>query len=195
VGLLKKTPAPDAPDPKHLTIDEIMAETELERDAREYAEQMRAAQAEADAKREADRKATAEKAETELIAKLEARAAVRNAARAAKMDALLAQDDDQVPPPSWLVEGVIAARSLTLLIGKQGHGKSTVAESIVQAVATGSDWLGRFKTRQAKVLVVQLEMIRAMDESLRDRIAAGAAIDLAEVKRGAARTYADAARR
>jgi len=55
-------------------------------------------------------------------------------------DALLEAD---LPPPRWLVEGLIADEGLTMLGGKKKLGKSFLCLQIAQAVAQGIPCLGR----------------------------------------------------
>lgn len=46
----------------------------------------------------------------------------------------------------WLIEGILAAQGFCFLYGAEGTGKSLIATSIAKALATGQDWLDKFKT-------------------------------------------------
>lgn len=48
-----------------------------------------------------------------------------------------------LPPPQWLVEGIIPDRGLTFLYGQRGKGKSFVTLDAALHIASGSKWLGR----------------------------------------------------
>lgn len=45
-----------------------------------------------------------------------------------------------IPPPSWLIDGLLPANSLTMLYGPSGQGKTFVALDIALSVAYGLDW-------------------------------------------------------
>ena len=48
-----------------------------------------------------------------------------------------------LPPPQWLVEGIIPDRGLTFLYGQRGKGKSFVTLDAALHIASGAKWLGR----------------------------------------------------
>lgn len=56
----------------------------------------------------------------------------------------------------WLVKNLIPSKSVILLTGESGSGKSSVALSLARSVATGEPFLG-FECSQRKVLLVDKE--------------------------------------
>lgn len=68
----------------------------------------------------------------------------------------------QTSPPAreWAVEGLIPHRTVTLLSGDGGLGKSTLALQLACCTALGRPWLGR-ETRQGPVVYVSCEDDRA----------------------------------
>jgi AAA domain len=50
--------------------------------------------------------------------------------------------DRPVPPRSWHVKGVIPGRTVTLLFGDGGTGKSLLAKQLLASTALGLPWLG-----------------------------------------------------
>jgi hypothetical protein len=62
----------------------------------------------------------------------------------------------ELPPPSWLVDGMVADEGLTLLGGKKKLGKSWLCLQIAQAVALGVECLGKVAV-QGKVIYLCLE--------------------------------------
>lgn len=81
-------------------------------------------------------------------------------------DAFLALD---LPEPRPLVDGMLVAGTAATVFGPPGAGKTWLALSIARAVASGTPWLGRFATTQARVLVADAESHPA---KLRERLAA-----------------------
>jgi hypothetical protein len=61
------------------------------------------------------------------------------------------EDIEEQPDPDWLVEGVLPARSLSLLYGAPASGKTFTPLSLGYAVATASAWAGRATTAGAVV--------------------------------------------
>lgn len=61
-----------------------------------------------------------------------------------------------VPEREWLVDGLIPAKTVTLLSGDGEMGKSTLAVQLAASVVLGKDWLGR-ATRQGMVAYVSCE--------------------------------------
>ena len=64
--------------------------------------------------------------------------------------------DDPEPPIVWVVDGLLAEDSLTMLSAYPKEGKSTFARHLALAVARGEEFLGR-PTKQGKVLYFALE--------------------------------------
>lgn len=62
-------------------------------------------------------------------------------------------DIDALPPPTWLVDGLIPETGLTFIYGKPGKGKSFVTLDLALRVAHGFDWHGK-ECRQGGVLYV-----------------------------------------
>jgi hypothetical protein len=62
-------------------------------------------------------------------------------------------DIDSLPPPNWLVEGLIPETGLTFIYGKPGKGKSFVTLDLALRIAHGFDWHGK-ECRQGGVLYV-----------------------------------------
>jgi len=62
-------------------------------------------------------------------------------------------DIDALPPPTWLVDGLIPESGLTFVYGKPGKGKSFVTLDLALRVAHGFDWHGK-ECRQGGVLYV-----------------------------------------
>jgi RecA-family ATPase len=54
-----------------------------------------------------------------------------------------ATDLRNLPPPQWLVDGIIPENGLTFLYGQRGKGKSFVTLDAALHIASGSKWLGR----------------------------------------------------
>src|SRR5687767_4450607 len=50
---------------------------------------------------------------------------------------------ENLPPPQWLIDSVVPTRSLCLLYGSPGAGKTFVALDWAFAVASGTAWQGR----------------------------------------------------
>lgn len=61
-----------------------------------------------------------------------------------------------VPDRQWLVEDIIPAKTVTLLMGDGGTGKSLLALQLAVATATGTRWLGR-SVRPGPVLFLSAE--------------------------------------
>lgn len=84
-----------------------------------------------------------------------------------------------IPPPSWLVEGVMTRASLTLLSGKFGTYKSFVSVALAASVATGVPFLGHHVAGTGPVIYVAAEGasgIRARLEAWEDAHNGGAPI-------------------
>ncbi len=63
---------------------------------------------------------------------------------------------ENLPPPEWLIEGLIPYNALALLYGEPGIGKSFLALDWAMHVAAGRDWLGH-PVRQGNVLYMTYE--------------------------------------
>jgi AAA domain len=62
----------------------------------------------------------------------------------------------ELPPPEWLVQGLLKKQSLSVLYGPSGEGKSFVALDIAASIGAGRDWHGR-KVDQGPVIYVVAE--------------------------------------
>src|SRR6478672_3283849 len=65
-------------------------------------------------------------------------------------------DLENLPDPTWLINGVLPANSLCVLYGEPGCGKTSVALSIGLSIAAGHDWCGK-STKPGLVLYVAAE--------------------------------------
>lgn len=63
---------------------------------------------------------------------------------------------EKLPPPSFLIDGILVDNSLAFLYGQPGHGKSFLALDWGLSLATGTDWFGR-TTVTGDVLYVAAE--------------------------------------
>ncbi|MBL1195617.1 MAG: hypothetical protein D8M60_14805, partial [Chloroflexi bacterium] len=61
-----------------------------------------------------------------------------------------------LPPPDWLVEGLLTSGSLTILFGDAGTKKSYMMLGLMGAVTLGKPWL-QFETQQGPALLVDEE--------------------------------------
>ncbi len=57
---------------------------------------------------------------------------------------------------NWLIEGLLAEGTVNLVAGESGHGKTTLALALADAVARGADFAG-MRTSQRRVLVLDRE--------------------------------------
>lgn len=84
-----------------------------------------------------------------------------------------------IPPPGWLVEGVMTRASLTLLAGKFGTYKSFVSVALAASVATGASFLGHPVVEPGPVVYIAAEGasgVKARFESWEDAHNGGAPI-------------------
>jgi hypothetical protein len=73
------------------------------------------------------------------------------------MGSLLTDEQlENLPPPEWLIDGLLVRNSIGVLYGASGGYKTFVALSWMLAVSTGSWWFGR-EVRQGPVLMVAAE--------------------------------------
>ena len=61
-----------------------------------------------------------------------------------------------LPAITWLVDGLVADGSLTLLVGEPGSKKTFSMLSLAVCVASGQDWVGK-RTTQGKILFIDEE--------------------------------------
>ncbi len=62
----------------------------------------------------------------------------------------------RLPPPEWLIKGVIPQAPMTLIYGASGTGKSFIALDMASAIARGVEWRGR-KVKKAPVVYIAAE--------------------------------------
>lgn len=65
-------------------------------------------------------------------------------------------DHAELNPPSWIVDGLVPERVLTLLAGHGGVGKSLLALTLAAHIACAKSWAGR-DVQQGQVVYVSLE--------------------------------------
>jgi hypothetical protein len=63
---------------------------------------------------------------------------------------------NDLPEPSWLIEGILAANAVVVLYGASAIGKTFVALSMALSVAAGHPWCGK-PTKSGSVLYVAAE--------------------------------------
>jgi RecA-family ATPase len=68
---------------------------------------------------------------------------------------------NNLPEPSWLIEGILPANALGVLYGAPGVGKTFVALSIALSIAAGHSWCGKL-TKSGSVLYVAAEGVSGM---------------------------------
>jgi hypothetical protein len=68
---------------------------------------------------------------------------------------------DSTGVTEWTVAGIFQATSLNQFVGGPKSGKSTLARRLAVDVAYGLPWLGRFETKQARVLYYSLQENKA----------------------------------
>src|SRR5262249_48782292 len=64
---------------------------------------------------------------------------------------------DTLPIPEFLVDGVLQRRSLAVIYGPSGTGKTTLVASLATALATGTDFCGRRVLRRGATIYVAAE--------------------------------------
>lgn len=113
-------------------------------------------------------------------------------------------DVESLPPPKWLVPGVLTEGSLAAIYGAPESGKSFLAVDVSMAIAGGIDWHGR-QVERGGVLYIAAEGAPGLGKRFRawklDRCAQGRRFDLhlmrddlnlAAEKDGGARAFAQA---
>jgi len=73
-----------------------------------------------------------------------------------QFEVLSIEDMRNLPEPTWLIEGMLPARSSTLMFGASNSFKSFLALDMALSVATGHLWHGRAVT-QGPVLIIATE--------------------------------------
>lgn len=73
---------------------------------------------------------------------------------------------DALPPPEWLIEGLIPEASLTFAYGPPKAGKTFVVLSMALHVAAGLDWWGK-KVRQGAVVYIAGEGVGGLSMRIR----------------------------
>lgn len=68
----------------------------------------------------------------------------------------LTWSDRDIPVRKWIVDGIIPAKTVTLLQGDGGLGKSLLTLQLAHAAATGRSWIGQ-PTRPCKVFALYCE--------------------------------------
>jgi hypothetical protein len=68
-------------------------------------------------------------------------------------ETLSVSEIDAIPPPTWLVEGLVPETGLTFLYGKPGKGKSFISLDMALRIAYGLDWHGK-ECKQGGVLYI-----------------------------------------
>ena len=90
-------------------------------------------------------------------------------------------DVESLPPPNWLVPGVLTEGSLAAIYGAPESGKSFLAVDMSMAVASGTDWHGR-QVERGGVLYIAAEGAPGLGKRFRawkmDRCAQGRRFDL-----------------
>lgn len=76
------------------------------------------------------------------------------------------RDWRDMPPPQFVVEGLIENKGLAAIIGAPGVGKSGVALDLAAAICTGARWVGR-RTLQQRVLYLPGEGLAGSVQRLR----------------------------
>lgn len=79
---------------------------------------------------------------------------------------LTAAQVEALPPPSYLLDGIIVENSLGMIYGKWGAYKSVTALDWSASISTGAWWFGR-RVRQGPVLYVAAEGLAGMGKRLR----------------------------
>ncbi|WP_287916640.1 AAA family ATPase [Comamonas sp.] len=114
------------------------------------------------------------------------------------------EDVESLPPPRWLIPGMLTEGSLAAIYGAPESGKSFLAVDISMAIAGGVDWHGR-KVEHGGVLYIAAEGAPGLGKRFRawkaDKCAQGRRFDLhlmrddlnlAAEKDGGVRTFAQA---
>jgi len=76
-----------------------------------------------------------------------------------------------LPPPEYVIEGLVEHGGLSMMIGPPGVGKSSVALDMACCIATGRPWQGR-KTLKTRVLYLPGEGQRGANQRMKAWVAA-----------------------
>lgn len=80
---------------------------------------------------------------------------------------LLSIDElENLPPPSWLVDGLISDSGLSILYGDPGSGKSFIMIDMAMRLALGWDWHGA-RTKRVGVLYIAGEGVRGLGNRIK----------------------------
>ena len=74
---------------------------------------------------------------------------------------LTVSDLDSLPPPSWLIDGLVSDNGLSILYGDPGSGKSFVTIDMALRIALGMDWHGA-PTKRVGVIYIAGEGVRGL---------------------------------
>lgn len=85
--------------------------------------------------------------------------------------ALTVEEVLALPPPRWLIPGLLPAQGLVVLHGEPGTGKTFLALALAAAIARGSEWAGRRATQRG-VLYVAGEGVAGLGVRIRAMIKA-----------------------
>jgi len=81
--------------------------------------------------------------------------------------ALLDLDElESLPPPTWLIDEMVADHGLSIIYGDPGAGKSFIALDMALRIAFGMDWHG-VETKQAGVLYIAGEGSRGLGKRVK----------------------------
>lgn len=72
-----------------------------------------------------------------------------------------------VPDPEFIIDGIVARRSVSVLYGPSGACKTTLVAGLLTALATGKDWFGHRITRQGPSAYVATEDVAGFKTRLR----------------------------
>lgn len=73
----------------------------------------------------------------------------------------------QIKPPAFAVEGILPSKSLSMLCGHPGSGKSFIALDMGLCIVTGKSWLGRYPVQKGGVIYVAGEGFSGLGKRLR----------------------------
>lgn len=71
-----------------------------------------------------------------------------------------------LPPPSWLIDGIVSDSGLSILYGDPGSGKSFVTIDMAMRLALGWDWHGA-QTKRVGVLYIAGEGVRGLGNRIK----------------------------
>ena len=83
----------------------------------------------------------------------------------------------QLPPPTWLIQGLLPTDGLIGLSGKSGDGKSFIALDWAMHISQGMPWLGR-QTNRAPAVYIAAEGGRGIQKRVRAWMKAHGRLDL-----------------